>query len=435
MPVHQIDPSSYPDSELSQHLLTVRGIQWAHGVHGDPYALILRDQDPDLHRLYGELRAGPSLRQSQLGAWATVSHSVARAILGDRRLGLSHPDTGPDDRTLYALGSRVPPQHVLTLDGAFLGLSHADHDRLHEFARPALGVAAVDRHRDAVAGETAAIAGRLGGEFDLMTGFARPAAVAATAALFGLTAEEHARLGLLCPDAATALDALLCPPTLATTRALVTSIEGIQELFSGLIERRSGSAGDDALSELLRGAEGPPYEDVLAAAVLTAVVGVEVSANLVCDAVLALLDHPEQWTSLCESPELAVGAVEETLRYHSPVRLESRIALEDLELAGQVIRKSEQVVVLVEAANRDPEAFADPDDFLITRPDVAGHLTLTGGLHTTFVAPQARLQAVVALRTLAARFPRLRRTGPVIRRRRSPVVRGVARCPVAVGQS
>jgi glycosyltransferase auxiliary protein len=172
-------------------------------------------------------------------------------------------------------------------------------------------------------------------------------------------------------------------------------------------------------------------EDALAAAMLLVVAGIEVAANLTCNAVAVLLDHTDQWQVLSADTDLAAGAVEETLRFDPPVRLENRITTEDIELAGQQIPADTQLVVVVGAANRDPAVFPDPDRFDITRKSEVEQLALSGGLYGGFVAPLARLQAEVAVGALAARFPALRLREGVLRRMRSPVVRGVLRFPVS----
>jgi len=313
-----------------------------------------------------------------------------------------------------------------------MNLGRADYERLTGLAEPFLGKGKVDRYRpevERIAGE--ALDGRHG-EFDLMADFARKAAVRTVGSLVGLPVHQQADFAALCSGLGVALDAGLCPPQLNTARLLVASVDKLKDMFTELIEARRAESRNDLISDLLRaaGQDAPATEDTLAIAMLMSVVGIEVAANLVCNAMALLFEHPGQWSSLCDDPSLAAGAIEETLRYAPPIRLENRIAREDFELEGEEIKADGQVVVLVEAANRDPEAYPDPDSFDIARKPAVESLSLSGGMYTGFLAPLVRLQATEALRTLASRLPDLRQKESVLRRMRSPVARGVLRFPV-----
>jgi P450-derived glycosyltransferase activator len=402
MPTHQIEPRSYSDAELIRHLSTVRGVQWARGVFGDPYALMLRARPADPARLFSSVREGGPVRRSLIGALVTGEHATARTVLADRRLGARPPAPHADERLCYQLGSPLPLHHILFLDNAFLDLSHAGYDRLTARA-PRLD------DRDLVTRVADEVLSGLGGGFDLMVDFARPVAAGVAGRLVGWPEDELGRFTELCADSAMALDAVVCPPTLADTRRLATSVDALHARFTDLV-----GAGDE-----------------LAAAMVTTVAGVEVAANMICNTMLCLFEHTELRSLLRGEPELAGRAVEEALRLCPPVRLESRIAQEDLELGGHPVEAGEQVVVLVDAANRDPAVYDEPDRYVLTRD--AGHLSLTGGLASSFVAPLARRLAAEAVRLLMAWFPDARPAGATVRRNRSPVVRGIARCPVAAG--
>lgn len=401
MTKHQIDPRTVSESDLARHLLAARGIQWMRGNRGDPYALILRAQGIDPHRLFGGLRGAPALRQSETDVWVTVDHGAGRAILTDPRLRLRDQVAAKRRKRVFAIDSRTSLKHVLSVDDGVLAMDRADHDRLRLLAQdlPVPDRADVTR----VFTDTLAAAGN---RFDLMTDFARPATVSVLGELIGVPPGQQADLAAACAGTGVALDATLCPPTLAMTKRLVTSFDAIRDIL----------AGRDA--------------DSLTIGLAMAVVGTEVTTNLICNATLALLDHPDQWRLLCDDPDRAAGAVEEALRFAPPVRIESRIAAEDTEVCGQAVHQGDQVVVLVDAANRDPAVYPDPDRFDLTRPSPAGHLCMSDGSNASFVAAQARLLAEVALRVLAAGVPGLRTNGDVVRRMRSPVVGGVARCPV-----
>ncbi|MGC5563068.1 cytochrome P450 family protein [Streptomyces sp. FR-108] len=423
-------PVQQTDSELGRHLLTARGFHWIYGTSGDPYALTLRAESDDPVVLARRIReAETPLWQSAAGAWVTGRHAVAAEVLADQRLSLRHADLPGLQRHVFSDAWSNPLLcHIVPLDRAFLHAPGADHARWERSAAPVLGGAAADGHRkhaDRVHQETA---DRLGASFDLMADYSRPAATEAAAALLGVPDDRRERFAQACLALGVALDAALCPQPLAVTRRLDEAVEDVRALVADLVAARRTEPGDDLLSTVLGagGSGAPAAEDALAVGVLTAAVGVEFAAGLINNAVEALLAHPRQWALLGENPELAAGAVEETLRYAPPVRLESRIAAEDLTLAGQDIPAGAQVVVHVGAANRDPEVFLAPDHFDLTRPVGQGQLALSGP-HTSLFGAFARLQAETAVRTLRERHPQLAPADGVQRRMRSPVLGGVLR--------
>jgi cytochrome P450 len=174
-----------------------------------------------------------------------------------------------------------------------------------------------------------------------------------------------------------------------------------------------------------------PHE-MLPMCVLLLVAGFETTVNLIGNAVNALLDHPDQWAALCADPHtLAPKAIEETLRFDPPVQRTGRYASEATELAGFEVRPGRFVVTLIGAANRDPDVYADPDTFDITRTPEAEHLAFSAGIHYCIGQPLATLEATIALQTLAERMPSLRRAGRV-RRRNATTIRGPQRLPVSV---
>ncbi|MFH8463679.1 P450-derived glycosyltransferase activator [Streptomyces sp. NPDC017991] len=426
------------DSELGRHLLTARGFHWIYGTSGDPYALTLRAESDDPVVLARRIReAETPLWQSAAGAWVTGRHSVAAEVLADPRLSLRHADLPGLQRHVFSDAWSNPLLcHIVPLDRAFLHASATDHARWERSAAPVLGGAAADGHRKHAERVHQETADRLGASFDLMADYSRPAATEAAAALLGVPDAQRERFAHACRALGVALDAALCPQPLAVTRRLTEAVEDVRALVADLVAARRAEPGDDLLSTVLRagsdgtdgigGSTASAAEDALAVGVLTAAVGVEFAAGLVNNAVEALLTHPRQWALLGENPELVAGAVEETLRHAPPVRLESRIAAEDLTLAGQDIPAGAQVVVHVGAANRDPGVFLAPDHFDLTRPTGQGQLALTGP-HTSLFGAFARLQAETALRTLRERHPQLAPADGVQRRMRSPVLGGVLR--------
>ncbi len=160
------------------------------------------------------------------------------------------------------------------------------------------------------------------------------------------------------------------------------------------------------------------------------VAGFVTTVNLIGNAVLTFIDHPEETARVRRDPVLLPSAVDEVLRYDGGVVATTRIASEAVELGGYRIERGEPVNLLVVAANRDPCVFDDPDRFDVGRHNAARHLTFGGGIHHCLGAPLARLEARVALDVLLRRCRSIELAGEPIRRRYG--FRGVETLPVTV---
>ncbi|WP_440083401.1 cytochrome P450 family protein [Streptosporangium sp. LJ11] len=420
-----------PARRLSEDLLALRGVQWLPESMDDPYARLLRAAGDDPGELGRRIRERGPVSLSLARVWVTASYEPGAAILADPRLSPRHPGAGTAEEEapwdVPALG------RVLPLEDAFVTLDRAEYDRLARRAGPMIADALEGRRREIADLHRARVRRPTGG-FDLMTGFARDAAVTVLGDLLGLPPALRGRFAALCAGAAGTLDATFCPPRLATARELLAALAGLRELLGETIPPARPSPGE-------RPADGPPGAsadlddrpaDALAVRVLLAAVGTDTAANLVCEAVAALLDHPQQLRLLREDPGLAPAAIEETLRYAPPIRLHRRYAHQDVEIAGRRIEAGQEVVVVAEAANRDPEAYAGADRFDLTRRPVR-HLTLPAGSPAAVVAPFVRAQAAAAVSAVVAGLPDVRRAGDVLRRLRSPATAAVLRSPVRTG--
>jgi cytochrome P450 len=133
--------------------------------------------------------------------------------------------------------------------------------------------------------------------------------------------------------------------------------------------------------------------------------GVETTVNLIGNGITALLEHPDQLALLRDDPDLWPSAIEEILRYDSPVQMTARTAHCDMEIAGVNLAKGEVVAMLLGGANRDPRVFDHPEHFDITRPNARDHLAFGSGIHVCVGAALARIEGVTALRELFARYP------------------------------
>ncbi|HEY4703805.1 MAG TPA: cytochrome P450, partial [Streptosporangiaceae bacterium] len=164
-------------------------------------------------------------------------------------------------------------------------------------------------------------------------------------------------------------------------------------------------------------------------ALLLLIAGFETTVNLIGNGTVALLGDPGNWDRLRRDPSLVPAAVEEMLRYDSPVQLTSRIATEDIEAGGTLIAAGRPVVVAIGGANRDPGVFEQPDEFRIDRPEPGRHLSFSLGMHHCLGAALARLEGRIAIEELTRRYPALELAAPPTRRSLL-VLRGFESVPV-----
>jgi cytochrome P450 len=215
----------------------------------------------------------------------------------------------------------------------------------------------------------------------------------------------------------------------------VVAVGQLFEYFRKLIAARRTDARDDLLS-VLAGAQLDGHrltdEDLLNFAFLLLVAGNETTRNLIALGTCALIDHPDQRRLLVEDPTLIPGAVEEMLRWNSPVVHMARTAMTDVEIRGQLIAEGDTVVMLYGSANRDEDIFGnDSEEFTVTRSPNP-HIAFGCGEHSCIGAQLARLEASVMFEELLRRFPDVELVGEVDRIR-ATMVPGVKRMPVRLG--
>jgi cytochrome P450 len=205
--------------------------------------------------------------------------------------------------------------------------------------------------------------------------------------------------------------------------------------FQGVIAERRRAPKDDLISALIAAEEQGQVlseEELLATLVLLLVAGNETTTNLIGNGTLALLRHPDQLARLRSDPSIAETAVEELLRYDSPVQATGRVATEDIEVGGTVVKEGQVAFLLLGAANRDPAVFPEPDRLDLTRQDNR-HVAFGYGIHFCLGAPLARIEAQVALPSLLARFPGLRLATGELEWGGNLILRGLKRLPVVSG--
>lgn len=202
-----------------------------------------------------------------------------------------------------------------------------------------------------------------------------------------------------------------------------------------MIEERRREPRDDLVSRLVEAEdEGDKLtaDETKVMLRLLLAAGNETTTNLIGNGMRALLDHPQQLALLRERPELATAAVEELLRYDSPVQVDGRMTVRDAEVGGTTVKAGTRVAPLIGSANHDPAKFDRPGELDITRSDI-GNISFGRGIHHCLGAPLARLEGRIALEVLLERFPRLAFGTRPPKYRPSIVLRGLEHLDVRVG--
>jgi cytochrome P450 len=393
-------------------------------VESVTYNPLLPEVRRDPYPTYRALReADPVHRRPFMGAWVLTRYRDVASVLRDDRMSADGTRASGYEELQEAPG----PRSMLVVDPPH-------HTRLRALVSKAFTPRAVERLRPRievlVAGalERAAVRGGL----ELVDELAYPLPVTVIAEMLGVPPEDWPRFR----GWSRALVANLDPLSGRDAAQVATALQARQALgryLSGIIDRRRLEPGEDLISGLLAVEETGDVltqAELVVMANLLLVAGHETTVNLITNGTLALLQHGQQLALLREQPELIQPAVEELLRWDSPVQLTARVAMEELDLAGHRVRRGESVLALLGAANRDPDQFAEPDRVDITRTPNP-HLSFGRGIHFCLGAPLARLEAQIAIAGLVARFPRLRLAGAP---ERGPTVtlRGLTRLPLAV---
>ena len=269
------------------------------------------------------------------------------------------------------------------------------------------------------------------GRFDLIEHYAAAIPVEVIGNLLRIPADERAPLRGWSLAILGALEPRLTPQQLATGNRAVVDFSGY---LADLIERRRRNPGDeqtDVLSRLIKGegTERLSERELLHNCIFILNAGHETTTNMIGNGVYELLEHPGELAKLRRDRSLINGAVEEVLRFQSPNQIGNRQVASEVDIAGVALRPGEQIVLMIGAANRDPEHFARPDEFDIERSP-NNHLAFASGIHMCVGMSLARLEGRIAIARLFERFPRLRLEGMAIRQRRARF-RGFRTVPLA----
>lgn len=268
------------------------------------------------------------------------------------------------------------------------------------------------------------------GSMDIIADFAIPLPVTVISRLLGIPQKDQDQLNQWSNVLARILDSLV---SLEEFEAMNEVTEAFKEYLRALIAKREKKPQADLISALIAAKEQSDRlseEELLATCIMLFATGEESTVNTIGNGMLALLNHPDQIEQLKKEPTKIKSAVEEILRYDSPVQTTTRIATVNFEIGNQTIQAGEKVVLCLGAANRDPEQFPDPDRLNINR-DPNPHVAFGDGIHYCLGAGLARIQVQIAINALIQQFPDLKLASNKLELRKNAVLRGFKALPVS----
>ncbi|HWD04055.1 MAG TPA: cytochrome P450 [Amycolatopsis sp.] len=391
--------------------------------------LFAAEHRADPYPLYRRWREAAPVAEPVPGFVVVSGLAEATAVVRDPAFGHPDPEVVP-------LADRHPDD-LYDDEGrpvvSFLGLNPPDHTRLRRLVSKAFTPRTVELLRPRVEAITARLVSELidAGTADLMTALAAPLPVEVISELLGVPVADRSRFAEWSHALARALDPAFLVPDSAVSAAAVAGRE-FNAYFRVLAAERRAHPGDDLLSDLVAVTDQGDKlteAELLVTLTLLLVAGHETTTNLIGNGVLALLRH-DGLTALGPDGSGAPNAVEETLRYDSPVQLTTRVALSPTTVGSLRVGPGTQTLVLIGAANRDPATHPAPGTFDPTR-EPSRHLAFGQGLHFCLGSPLARLEGRTVLRELARRTPALSLAGAPSWNP-TTILRGLANLPVSI---
>ncbi|MGW5213022.1 cytochrome P450 [Streptomyces sp. NPDC004051] len=372
---------------------------WDPAFVADPYAG------------YAELRERGRVHWFEpTNQWLVPHHADVSALLRDRRLGRTYQHRFTHEE----FGRTAPPPeqepfHTLN-DHGMLDLEPPDHTRIRRLVSKAFTPRTVERLKpyvEGLAGDLVAALVDAGGG-DLLTDVAEPLPVAVIAEMLGIPESDRAPLRPWSAEICGMYE--LNPSGESAEKAVRASVE-FSEYLRELIAERRAKPGDDLISGLIAAHDEDDdrltEQEMISTCVLLLNAGHEATVNSTVNGWWALFRNPDQLAALRADHSLVPTAVEELMRYDTPLQLFERWVLDDIEIDGTVIPRGAEIAMLFGSANHDPAVFADPARLDLTRADNP-HISFSAGIHYCIGAPLARIELAASMTALLEQTPTLR---------------------------
>lgn len=376
------DPAVNPDGLVMETLLTPEG-------RADPYPR------------YRQLRDVAPVHRSDLGAvWFLTRWADCNAVLRDPRLGKG--DLNDDRRALFNPG--LPPRQQTVMGNSMLFVNPPDHTRLRGLVSRGFTPRRMQDLEAHVGHMADVIVDRMAveGDVDVMDALAFRLPVQVIGELVGVPPSDRDQFRTLVRASAAALEPGVTAEQVEDAEHAMAIMD---DYFRSLIERRRADLEHDLVSALIAARDGEDRlseDEMVATLILLFAAGFETTTNLIGNGLLCLLRNPDQFARLRAEPGLVPSAVEEMLRFESPVQVDARTAFEPVEIDGHRVGAGETVVTFLGAANRDPAEFVDPERFDVAR-DPNHPLSFAAGIHYCLGANLARLEGRIVFDRLVRR--------------------------------
>jgi cytochrome P450 len=386
---------------------------------------VLADPYPLYHRLRSE---DPVHWDPYLHAWIVTRYADVVQVLHD-----FSAERTPSPEHLEAMGLPALGPIAQVMVKQMLFLDAPAHQRLRGLASSAFTATRVEAMRAHILEITETLLDKVirSGHMDLIAEFAEPLPAIVTAEMLGVPVSDHVQLKAWSADFAEMLGNFQHNPN--RVPRVLKSLNEMLSYFQSAIRDQRARLRPGLVKWLLEAdvsGERLSEEEVIANCIVTMVGGQETTTNLIGNGVVSLLRNPGEMERLRADVGLISSAVEELLRYESPSQHTGRLARQDVELGGKIIRKRQAVIAVMAAANRDPERFPDPDRLDLSRQNNR-HLAFGWASHFCFGAPLARLEGQIAFEAILRKLPSLRLDpGPLVWRENLGL-RGLKRLPVS----
>ncbi len=367
----------------------------------DPFPTFRRMQDED-----------PVHWSPRLKSWVLTRYADVRAACGDR--DLSSDRLQPFFASLPGDEARRIAQIMRYLSLWMVFKDPPEHTRLRRLTSRVFNLQAMHGMRERIGELTGWLLERIGErrDVDFVADFAGPLPALVIMSMLGVPREELAQVKRMSDDMALFIgSSRMSAQKYDTAEAATRQMAGF---FRELIDERRARPGDDLITRLADTADGEDRlteDELVATCILMLFAGHETTTNHIANGLLALVRFPDQMALLRSEPGRAPAAIEELLRFDGPSGAQVRIVGRDAELHGRPLREGERVFMMLNAANRDPRAYADPDRLDIDR-DGPAHLTFGFGTHICLGFPLARLEGQIALPAVLSRWRRIELAQP-----------------------
>jgi cytochrome P450 len=373
---------------------------------------VLQDPYPTYSRLLEEGPVHYVHVGSKWAVWSIFGHAECSSLAKDPRLSAKRAQ---QMLLPLPLSRQAEFSELARMFGLWLiFMDPPEHTRLRKLLNKGFSPAAVESLRPRVE----AIVDRMlkplqhGSEVELMREFANPMPVRIISELLGIPQELHDTF--VNWSRAVASFRGSPNPTVDQARGAQDALIELTDFFRKTVAERRRNKGNDLISLLIdieEEGEVLTEEELYAQCIALLFAGHETTRNLIGNGMYTLLQHPEETAQLRDNPEMIRTAVEEILRYESPVQFTARVVKEDIEVYGQRIPKKWTILCMLGAANRDPKRFKEPNRFDLKRLNNQ-HLAFSAGPHFCIGGQLARLEGQIALLNLVQRFPEMKRIGP-----------------------